>query len=230
MTRTSSRSGTRPTISRIARRTIGPIVSSSFSVGRTRLTVRPCFSLSGTSRRRSANSAWWKFDSPNQRSTRAGTARDSSAARSAAASVSARDASCSNVGRPIVSRVFTTTTVGRARARSPPASRRRGASRPPVAPGRRRAHDHEVGALGLAQDRGADVGRLAQERLAAAVDVLPHEGGERALGLGPDGEGDPGRDDVEDDERRVVAAADRVGEAQGQLGVRVRLGPGPRRA
>ena len=46
MTRTSSRSGTRPTISRIARRTIGPIVSSSLSVGRTRLTVSFCFSLS----------------------------------------------------------------------------------------------------------------------------------------------------------------------------------------
>ena len=98
-TRTSSSSGTRPTISRIARRTIGPIVSSSLSVGSTRLTVRPCFSLSWTSRRRSANSAWWKFDSPNQRSTRAGTARDSSAARSAAASGSARAASCSNVWR-----------------------------------------------------------------------------------------------------------------------------------
>ena len=62
MTRISSSSGTRPTISRIARRTIGPIVSSSLSVGRTRLIVRPCFSLSVTSRRRSANSAWWKFD------------------------------------------------------------------------------------------------------------------------------------------------------------------------
>ena len=35
-------------------------------------------------RRKSPNSAWWKFDSPNQRSTRAGTARASSAARSAA--------------------------------------------------------------------------------------------------------------------------------------------------
>ena len=115
MTRISSRSGTRPIISRIARRTIGPIVSSSSSVGRTSETVTPCFSLSWTRRRRSANSAWWKFDSPNQRSTRTGTARASSAARSAAARVSARDASCSNVDRPITSRVFTTMTVGRAR-------------------------------------------------------------------------------------------------------------------
>ena len=111
MTTTSSSSGTLPTISRIARRTIGPIVSSSLSVGSTRLTVRPCFSLSWVRRRRSANSAWWKFDSPNQRSTRAGTARDSSAARSAATSDSARVASCSKVWRPMDSRVLTTTTV-----------------------------------------------------------------------------------------------------------------------
>ncbi len=60
--------------------------------------MTPCFSLSWTSRRRSPNSAWWKFDSPNQRSTRAGTARASSAARSAAARVSARDARASKVG------------------------------------------------------------------------------------------------------------------------------------
>ena len=97
-------------------RTIGPIVSSSLSVGRTRLIVRFCFSLSVTSRRRSANSAWWKFDSPNQRSTRTGTARASSAARSAAARVSARAASWSNVVRSMVSRVLTTMTVGLARA------------------------------------------------------------------------------------------------------------------
>ena len=41
---------------RIARRTIGPIVSSSLRVGRTSETVTPCFSLSWTRRRRSANS------------------------------------------------------------------------------------------------------------------------------------------------------------------------------
>ena len=60
MTRISSISGTRPIISRIARRTIGPTVSSSLSVGRTRETVTPCFSFSWTRRRRSPNSAWWK--------------------------------------------------------------------------------------------------------------------------------------------------------------------------
>ncbi len=115
MTRISSRSGTRPIISRIARRTIGPIVSSSLRVGRTRLTVTPWASLRLARRRRSANSAWWKFDSPNQRSTRAGMARASSAARSAAARVSAFSASCSKVPRLIGSRVLTTTTVGLAR-------------------------------------------------------------------------------------------------------------------
>ena len=51
---------------------------------------------------------------------------------------------------------------------------------------RRRAHDHEVRLLGLAQDGVADVRRLAQEGLAAAVEVLLHEGRERSLGLGAD--------------------------------------------
>ncbi len=116
ITRISSSSGTRPTISRIARRTIGPMVSSSSSVGSTSDTVAPCFSLSWTSRRRSENSAWWKFNSPNQRSTRAGTARASSAARSAAARLSAFEARVSKVVRPMASRVLTTTTDGFARA------------------------------------------------------------------------------------------------------------------
>ena len=98
-----------------ARRTMGPTVVASFNVGKTRLTVMPCFSLSATSRRRSWNSAWWKFDSANQRSTRAGTARDCSAARSAAASDSPRAASSSNVAVSIRSRVFTTITGGLAR-------------------------------------------------------------------------------------------------------------------
>ncbi len=91
------------------------MVSASLRVGRTRLTVSPCLSLSDASRARSPNSEWWKFASANQRSTRAGTARDSSAARSAATSVSAFCASCSNVWRPMGSRVLTTITVGRAR-------------------------------------------------------------------------------------------------------------------
>ena len=74
--------------------------------------------------------------------------------------------------------------------------------------------------LGLAQDRVADVGRLPQERLALALEVLLDERGQGALGLGPDGQGDPRRDEVEDDDGRVVVAGDRVGEAQRQLGVR----------
>ena len=39
------------------------------------LIVTPCFCFTPTSRSRSANSLWWKFDSANQRSTRAGTLR-----------------------------------------------------------------------------------------------------------------------------------------------------------
>ena len=77
--------------------------------------MTPCLALSAVSRPRSPNSEWWKFDSPNQRSTR-GTARTSSAARSAAARVSARAASWSNVALAICSRVLTTMTVGFARA------------------------------------------------------------------------------------------------------------------
>ena len=76
------------------------------------------------------------------------------------------------------------------------------------------------GLLGLAQDRVADVGRLAQDGLALAGDVLLDERGERPFRLGPDREGDAGRDEVEDDDRRVVVAGDRVGEAQRELGVR----------
>ena len=221
MTSTSSSSGTRPTISRIALRTIGPMVSSSFRVGRTRLIVRPCFSLRVTSRRRSANSAWWKLASPNQRSTRAGTARASSAARSAAARVSARDASCSKVVRPMASRVRTTTTDGRARSGDRLGQRAEEVALPAgVAGVRRRAHDHEVRFLGLAQDGVADVGRLAQEGLAAAVEVLLHEGRERPLRLGADRERDPGRDEVEDHDRRVVVAADGVGIADRELRMR----------
>ena len=138
--------------------------------------VRCCFSLSGTSRRRSANSAWWKFDSPNQRSTRSGTARASSAARSAAARVSARAASCSKVVRPIVSRVLTTMTVGlrpgRDRLGQGPEQVRLA-----IGPGRLggRTHDDEVRPLGLAKDRVADVVRLAEDRLAASLDVLLDE-------------------------------------------------------
>ena len=83
----------------------------------------------------------------------------------------------------------------------------------------RGAHDHEVRVFGLPEDRVTDVGRLAQDGLTPAGDVLLDERGQRALGLGPDRERDPGRDEVEDDDRGVVMSRDRVGEAQGELGV-----------
>ena len=85
---------------------------------------------------------------------------------------------------------------------------------------RRGAHHHEVRLLGFAQDRRPDVRRLAQERLAVAVQVLLHEGGQRVLRLGSHGGGDPRRDEVEDRHRRPVRAGDRVGETDRELGVR----------
>ena len=170
MTRISSSSGTRPTISRMARRTIGPIVSSSFSVGRTSETVTPCFSLSWTRRRRSPNSAWWKFDSPNQRSTRVGTARASSAARSAAARLSA-------LRRELVERRAADLLAGlddhdgRLGAGGDGLGERPEQERFRAVAARHGggAHHHEIGLLGLAQDGVADVGRLAQDGLALAV-------------------------------------------------------------
>ena len=54
---------------------------------------------------------------------------------------------------------------------------------------------------------------------ALPLDVLPDELGERVLGLGADGERDPRRDEVEDRDLGVVAPGDRVGEAEGELGV-----------
>ena len=63
-------------------------------------------------------------------------------------------------------------------------------------------------------------GASRRTRLAAAADVLLDERRQGALGLGPDGERDARRDEVEDDDRRVVVAGDRVGVAQRELGVR----------
>ena len=85
----------------------------------------------------------------------------------------------------------------------------------------RGAHDDEVRPLGLAQDRVADVGRLADDALdlGPGLDVRPEELGEGVLGLGPDGERDPGRDEVEDGDVGVVAPGDRVGVADRELGV-----------
>ncbi len=83
----------------------------------------------------------------------------------------------------------------------------------------RGAHDDQVRALGLAQDGVPDVRRLAQDGLAATGDVLLDEGGEGAFGLGPDGKRDARRDQVEDDDRRVVMPGDRIGKAQGELRV-----------
>ena len=110
---------------------------------------------------------------------------------------------------------------GRARARGDRLGHRPEQVRRDVARGRRgrRAHDHEIGPVGLAEDRVPDVGRLPDDRLDPGRRVLPDEGGEGPLGLGPDGEGDPRRDDVEGHEVGVVAEGDRVGEAEGQLGV-----------
>ena len=63
-------------------------------------------------------------------------------------------------------------------------------------------------------------GGLLEERLGATLHVRLDEGGEGALGLGPDRQGDPGRDEVEDDDGCVVMASDGVGVPDGELGVR----------
>ena len=52
--------------------------------------------------------------------------------------------------------------------------------------GQAEAYHDEVRVLGLAEDRRPDVGRLAQDGLAAGGDVLAGELGEGVLGLGPD--------------------------------------------
>ena len=111
---------------------------------------------------------------------------------------------------------------GRLRARRDRLGQRPEQVRLAVGPERlgRGAHHHEIGLLGLAQDRRPDVRRLAQERLAVRVQVLLHEGGQRVLGLGSDGRRDPRRDEVEDRHRRPVRLCDRVGEADRELGVR----------
>jgi hypothetical protein len=84
----------------------------------------------------------------------------------------------------------------------------------------RRAHDDEVCLLGFAEDRVADVGRLADDPLAAALQVLAEELGEGVLRLGPDRQGDPRRDEVKDADEGVVAGGDRIRITDGQLGVR----------
>ena len=182
--------------------------------------MRCCVSLSVTRRRRSANSAWWKLASPNQRSTRIGTARRLlGGAVGGGQRLGARGELVER--RPLDPLAGLDHDDRRLRAGGD--RLRQGAEQVALAAGAaglgRGAHDHEVGLLGLAQDRVADVRRLAQDRLAATLEVLLDERGERALGLGADGQRDPGRHEVEDDDRRVVMARDRVGEAQRQLGV-----------
>ena len=221
MTRTSSRSGTRPIISRIARRTIGPIVSSSLSVGRTRLIVRSCFSLSvhepaqvgelGVVEVRLAEPA---LDAGRDRARLLGRPvgggqrlgpRGQLLERRALDRLAGLDDDDRRAG------------AGRDRLGQRPEQVRLAVSSARLRGG---AHDDEVGLLRLAQDRVADVGRLAQDRLAATADVLLDEGGQGALGLGADRQRDPGRDEVEDDDGRLVTAGDGVGEAQRELGVR----------
>ena len=219
MTRISSRIGYRSCISRTARRTIGPIVSASLRVGRTRLTVSPCLSLSDASRARSPNSEWWKLASANQRSTRAGTARDSSAARSAATSVSAF---CAQLLERLAADGLPGLDDDHRRSRAlGDRLRERPEQRPArLARRRRRTHHDEVRLVGLAQDRGPDVGGLAQEGLRLGGHELAGERREGVLGLRPDGLRDARRHEVHDDDRRVVAHGERVGEAQRELGVR----------
>ena len=83
----------------------------------------------------------------------------------------------------------------------------------------RSAHDDEIDALGLAQDRVSDVDGLAEPRLGAPADVLLDECRECPLGLRPNSERDPRRHEVERDNFALVQAGERVGKAQSELGV-----------
>ena len=146
-----------------------------------------------TSRPRSANSWWWKFDSANQRSTRAGTLRPRSAARSAASSVSACAARWSKIGAAgrLARLDDDDRRLGLLRDRSRAARRR--AARRPCRIGRRQrggAHDHQLRALRLAHDRRPDVVALDEQwlrRLAARA------GARTSRARARPGRGRPGR-------------------------------------
>ncbi len=84
----------------------------------------------------------------------------------------------------------------------------------------RRAHDHDVGGLGLAQDGVADVGGLADGLLHLAVGVLADEMGQGPLRLRSNALGDAAWHEVQGHDLRLVAVGQGVGEAQRQLGVR----------
>ena len=58
---------------------------------------------------------------------------------------------------------------------------------------------------------------LALQRLCPPADLLADERRERTFGLGPNSKRDPGRDEVEDGQRGVVTAGQRVREPQRQL-------------
>ena len=84
----------------------------------------------------------------------------------------------------------------------------------------RRTHDHEIGGLGLAQDRVANRRRLAQDAVGVPARMLLQERAESVLGLGADRARHARRDHVEDFDPGVVPARQGIGELQGQLRVR----------
>ena len=81
----------------------------------------------------------------------------------------------------------------------------------------RGAHDQQLGRLGLAQDRRGDAGALDEQRSGTPSGVMTHEGPQGALRLGPHGGVQLRPHDVERDHLGVQTAAERVGEADGQL-------------
>ena len=166
--------------------------------------MSPCLRFRSTRRSRSPNSRWWKLDSPNQRSTRSGTDRASSAALSAAASVSARASSLSNVALPMASRVLTTMTV-LLRTRGHRLRQRPEEERLAAARGRRcrGAHDHDVGAL--RPRAGWRCGRWRPRRTACSTwpsTCCADEMRQGPFRLRPDPSVRPARHEVEGDHRR----------------------------
>ena len=80
-------------------------------------------------------------------------------------------------------------------------------------------HD-EVGRFSLAKDGAPDVGGLTQAGAhVVATPLAAHERAQRALRLGTDPEARSGRQHVQGGDLRLEGAAERVGVAQGELGI-----------
>ena len=220
MTSSSSMSGTTFISSRRALRTMGPMVAASLRVGSTAEMVRPCFSLSSTSRLRSLELgiverglAEPAIDLGRQAAQGLGGflgrlegvvllgALDEGGAGGHVAGLDHDDR-----GRSLLGHVLhELAEEGRTRAVD---GRGRG------------AHDHDLGISGFAQDGRGDVLTLDHPGNGDIAGVTLDEEAEVALGLGLDARIDAGRDHVQHFELGSEAALQSRGVGQRQLGMR----------